>query len=135
MIVLISVWCRLVNVLSKPALVVRRIRRPAIGIVAVGVARIPFLKTWNSISHCSSTTPAARDGCGVVKVKVGVDIGCSVTIAVQQTKILFAGQVKPVDHAFFEQRVQVGGVVTGITGDLVFPRVVPIGSTKEENGG
>ena len=71
----------------------------------------------------------------MVEIEVAVDVGGSVTVAVKHAQILLAGQVEPIDHAFLEQCVEVGGVVTGIAGDLVFPRVVPIGGTQEEDGG
>ena len=112
LIVLISVWCGLVNVLRKPALVVRGVGRPTIGVIPVGVPRIPFLKTRDSIANRTGTSPTAGNRCWMIKIKIGVDVRCSVTVAVQKSQILFAGQVKPVDHSFFEQRVEVGGVVT-----------------------
>ena len=68
----------------------------------------------------------------MVEIEVAVDVGGSVTVAVKHAQILLAGQVEPIDHAFLEQCVEVGGVITGIAGDLVFPRVVPIGAHKKK---
>ena len=135
LIVLISVRSGLPRTLCKPPLVVRGIRGPAVSVVTVGVARIPFLQSWNPVPDGSSPAPPIWNGWRVIKVEERLDVGTSVPVAIQDPKVLLTCKVQPVDHPLLEERVKVGGVVSGVAGDLIFPGVVPIRSTHEKDRG